>query len=144
MILNTTYLEKDIVRKINVLVGEPFSLLKRIKMKGVGSHRMIIDDFSEVFNGYFTQNMSLRYCNFELRPNGIIVHFSYRYDRYSWVIPYCRLSMFRSDSFSVHADGEFLRIRKDINLKRNSKIIKRILSLKEINIRGSRPIDSVK
>jgi hypothetical protein len=138
MILNTTYLEKDIVRKINKLVGQPFSFLKRIKMKGVGSHRMIIDDYSDGFMEYFTKNMSLRYCNFELRPNGIIVHFSYRYDRYSWIIPYYRLSMFRSDSFSVHANGEFLRIRKDMNLKRNSKIIKRILCLKEINIRGCR------
>jgi len=141
MILNTTYLEKDVVKKINTLVGEPFSLIKRIKMNGVGSHRMIIDDFSAGFKDFFTQNMSLRYCNFELRPNGIMVHFSYQHGRYSWVIPYYRLSMFRSNSFSIHSEGEFLRIRKDNNLKINSKIIKRILSLKEINMREFRPID---
>lgn len=141
MILNTTYLEKDVVKKINDLVGEPFSLIKRIKMKGVGSHRMIIDNFSVGFEDYFTQNMSLRYCNFELRPIGIMVHFSYQHGRYSWVIPYYRLSIFHSDSFSVHAQGEFLRIRKDNNLKINSKIIKRILTLKEINMRDFRPID---
>ncbi|MEJ6736573.1 MAG: hypothetical protein QNK84_06015 [Flavobacteriales bacterium] len=135
MILNTTYLEKDVVKKINTLVGEPFSLIKRFKMKGVGSHRMIIDDFSAGFNDFFTQNMSLHYCNFELRPNGIMVHFSYQHGRYSWVIPYYRLSMFRSNSFSIHSEGEFLRIRNDNNLKINSKIIKRILSLKEINMR---------
>jgi hypothetical protein len=134
-------MEKDLVKKINNLVGKPYSFFKRLKMKGVGSSRMIVDDFSEGFKDYFSQNMSLRYCNFELRPNGIMVHFNQNHSRYSWVIPYHRLSMFRSASFSIHSEGEFLRIRKDNNLKINSKIIKRILSLKEINMRDFRPLD---
>jgi hypothetical protein len=141
MILNTTFMEKDLVKKINALVGEPFSLLQRIKMKGVGSSRMIVDDFSEGFKNYFSQNMSLRYCNLELRPNGIMVHFNQNHNRYSWVIPYYLLSMFRSDSFSIHAGSDFLRIRKDRHLKVNSKIIKRIITLKEINTRPNRSFE---
>jgi hypothetical protein len=140
MILNTTYQEKDIVKKINGLVGQPFSIVKRIKMKGIGSSRMIVDDFSEGFNAYFLPNTGLRYCNFELRPNGILVHFQHQHNRYSWVIPYYRLNMFRSNSFSVHAGNQFLRIRKDNHLKVNSAMIKRILSLKEINTRNFRPM----
>lgn len=141
MILNTTYMEKDIVKKINDLVGEPFSFIQRFKMNGIGSSRMIIDDFSSGFKDYFDQSMSLRYCNFELRPNGILVHFNHQYSRYSWVIPYYLLSMFRSDSFSIHAGSQFLRIRKDNHLKVNSKIIKRILSLKETSTRGNRSFE---
>ena len=141
MILLTTYMEKDVVKKINNLVGEPFSIIKRFKMKGIGSSRMIVDDFSLGFKDYFRNNMSLRYCNFELRPNGIMIHFNQRNSRYSWVIPYYRLNMFHSDSLSIHAEGEFLRIRKDKHLKENGKIIKRILKLKEMSMRDMRPID---
>ena len=37
-------MEKDIVRKINDLVGAPFSFIQRFKMNGIGSSRMIIDE----------------------------------------------------------------------------------------------------
>ena len=141
MIVNTTYLEKDLVKKITALVGEPFSFIERIKMKGIGSSRMIIEDFSLGFKYCFSANMSLRYCNFELRPNGIMIHFNQRNSRYSWIIPYYRLNMFRSDFLSIHAEGEFLRIRKDKHLKDNSKIIKRILTLKEISLSETRSFD---
>ena len=49
--------------------------------------------------------------------------------------------MFRSDFLSIHAEGEFLRIRKDKHLKDNSKIIKRILTLKEISLSETRGVD---
>jgi hypothetical protein len=133
-------MEKKEVREINNLVGKPFSFLERLKMKGIGSSRMILDEFSAGFKPFIRGNMGLLYCNVELRPNGIMVHFNQQYNRYSWVIPYYRLSMFRSDSLSIHAEGEFLRIRKDKHLKNNSDMIKRILDLKEKDFLKNRPV----
>ena len=42
MSLNTTYTNKDHDELIKSLVGKPFSFFKQLKMRGVGSQRMII------------------------------------------------------------------------------------------------------
>ena len=46
MILNTTYTNKDHDKLINNLVGRPYSFLKKLQLRGIGSGRMIIDNFS--------------------------------------------------------------------------------------------------
>ena len=46
MIFNTTYKNRDAKATINDLIGKSYSLLESIKMKGVGSKRMMIDDVS--------------------------------------------------------------------------------------------------
>ncbi len=44
MILETTHTNKENIELINDLVGKPFSFLQSLRMKGIGSKRMIIDD----------------------------------------------------------------------------------------------------
>ena len=42
MIFNSTYHNDDTEELINDIVGQPFSWLKRFKLGGVGSKRMIV------------------------------------------------------------------------------------------------------
>jgi hypothetical protein len=46
MILNTTHYNKEHKQIINDLVGAPFSFMQRVRMSGIGSKRMIVDEVS--------------------------------------------------------------------------------------------------
>ena len=73
MILNTTYTNKDNDEIINNLVGYPYSFIKKLKMKGIGSGRMIIDEVSPKLERTVLNGPDLNYANIELRPKGILV-----------------------------------------------------------------------
>ncbi len=112
MIFNTTYNNEDFRIHSDELVGKPFSLLNRIKMKGVGSGRFIIKEFSEKLQPKQKQFSELDYGNIELRPNGILVHFTNRLERFSWCIPYYRLVVYNASFFTIHAEGNFIKFMK--------------------------------
>ena len=46
MVLDTTYRSKANTKMINKLLGKPFTFIQSIKMRGIGSKRMIIDEVS--------------------------------------------------------------------------------------------------
>ena len=131
MIIDTTVMSKALKSKINELVGKPFSVLKIMKIGAIGSHRMIVDNYSLEFNDFLTRSSDLNYCNMELRPKGVIVHLSKDRTRFSWIIPYYRLSIFESKQFSIHAEGQYLRINRDKRWKMNTKFLAKMLILKQ-------------
>ncbi len=49
MIVDNSVPTPDLNRKINKLVGSPFSFLARYRMGGIGSHRMNIKSYSKGF-----------------------------------------------------------------------------------------------
>ena len=70
------------------------------------------------------------YGNIELRPKGIIVHYTKKLESFSWVIPYYRLAFYNSQSFSIHANGNFIQFLKNKNYKTNKKFIEKMITLK--------------
>ncbi len=72
MVLETTYYSKENKELINDLVGKPFCLLQSLKMKGVGSKRMIVDEVSPNMASILNPISDINYANIELRPNGIL------------------------------------------------------------------------
>lgn len=132
MILNTTYTNKDNDEIINNLVGYPYSFLKKLKMKGIGSGRMIIDEVSPKLERTVLNGPDLNYANIELRPKGILVRITRRLDNFTWIIPYYQLYMYMTNGFSIHGQGEFLHFRNDKFLKDNKNFIKKMLNLKVI------------
>ncbi|CAL2063950.1 hypothetical protein [Tenacibaculum sp. 190524A05c] len=130
MIFNTTYNNEDFRIHSDELVGKPFSLLDRIKMKGVGSGRFIIKELSDKLQPTQKQFSELDYGNIELRPNGILVHFTNRLERYSWCIPYYRLVVYNASFFSIHAEGSFIKFMKNKNYVENRKFIDKMIDLK--------------
>lgn len=131
MIRNFSYNYKEVSEEIDKSVGKSYSLLKRLKLGGSGSQRFVI---VEAFNGLellLEGDNRTRFCNIELREQGIILHFRARLENYVWVVPYRLLSLFKSDdTISVFAGAEFVRLKAAHNAKLNHSFIQKLLDLK--------------
>ncbi|MGY5351485.1 hypothetical protein ACXGQW_02780 [Wenyingzhuangia sp. IMCC45533] len=130
MLYNTTYKNNDIKNAIDAIVGKPYSFLDRIKLKRVGSQRMIVEEVSPKYYSYLNTVGDVNYINIELRPKGILVHLTQALNRFSWPIAYHYLSIFDSNLLSIHAQGNYIKIRKDDRYNSNLTFIKKILALK--------------
>ena len=132
MLLNTTYTNKDNDATIDNLVGSPYSFLKKLRMKGIGSGRMIIDKVSPKLQRALLNGPDINYANIELRPKGILVRITRRLDNFTWIIPYYQLYTYMTNGFSIHGQGEFLHFKNDRFLKNNKEFIKKMLNLKVV------------
>lgn len=133
MLYNTSYKNDKIRDEINAIVGKPFSLLERFKMKRVGSTGMILAEVSPKYYSILNDLKDTKSVNIELRPKGILVHLHQSLERFSWPIPFYQLSFFDSDLFSIHANGNYMKVRKDNRYKRNVPFINKILALRNNN-----------
>ena len=130
MLFNTTYTNEDYTQTSIEQVGKAFGFFERIKMGGIGSSRLQIKEISANLQPTQAAHNGINYANIELRPKGIIIHYTHRLDRYSWVIPYYKLVMYSTQNLSFHADGHFITCRKNQNYQYNKKFIKKIMFLK--------------
>ena len=130
MILETTHSNKKNIELINDLVGKPFKMLERIKLKGIGSKRMIIQKVSPNLNNYLNTVADVNYANIELRPGGILILINKGLRNFTWVIPYYQLVIYKSNGSSIHAQGRFINFKNNILLKENKGFIKKMIELK--------------
>ena len=119
MLLNVSYNNPDIKRKINEEVGEPYGLRERIKQGGIGIGHLVITEYRNK-------------CNIELRPRGIIIGFRALLDSYALVIPYWKLNLYkgRAEEYSVYRDNYFIKIEAKAKDKKVHNFMKRILDQK--------------
>ena len=130
MICNRTYFDKEDEKKINEILGDSFSFLQTLKLRGVGSSRFIVHSVSESLSHTINKVSDINYCSIELRPSGIIVNITQQLNLFSWLIPYYKLVIFNSDTFSIHADGSNIKIVKDKNYLNNKNFISKMIKLK--------------
>lgn len=130
MIFDTTHKNKDTQATIDDLLGKSYSFFEAIKMGGVGSKRMIINQVSPTFLKVMNTVADLNYGNIELRRKGILVHINKGLKNYSWAIPFYQLHTYKTKGFSIHAQGNFVRFSNNNLLKENKKFITRIIDLK--------------
>lgn len=135
MVFDTTYRNDEFDEESVRLVGKPFSFLDRIKMGGIGSSRFMIASLSSKLDLGKLQFSEIDYGNIELRPNGVIVHYSRKLERFSWVIPYYKLVVFSTKCFSIHADGNFIKFLKNNNYRGNRKFISKMMDLKNASLK---------
>ena len=114
----------------NDLLGSPYSFIKAIKMGGVGSKRMIIEEVSPGFLKYMNTVADINYGNIELREGGILVHINKGLQNFSWAIPSYKLHIYKTNGFSIHAEGNFVRFKNNKLLKENKKFLDKIIDLK--------------
>ncbi len=112
MLINISYSDKRIEKKINSMVGSPFSLTDRIKKKGVGSPRFKINKSSEKINNLLVLDQNINYCNIELRPKGIIIRFRSLLETYGLIIPFYKLNIHKekSNQYSVFYESSFIKL----------------------------------
>ena len=130
MIFNTTLNNKDTAASINEMLGKSYSFIKAVKLGGVGSKRMVIDAVSPGFSDLINAVSDINYGNIELREKGILVHVNKGLKNFSWAIPYYQLHTYKTEGFSIHAQGNFVRFKSNKLLKENKKFIQKIVDFK--------------
>jgi len=131
MIYNRTYFNKDEAKEINTIVGNSFSFLQILKLRGIGSSRFVIDSVSKKLSRTINEVSDINYCSIELRPNGILVNITQQLNLFSWIIPYYKLVIFNSNTFSIHSSGSYIKMVKDKSYSNNKKFITKMLKLRQ-------------
>ena len=129
---NISYNDKETDKLINDEMGKPYSLIKKIKLKGIGSRRMIIEHFSDDMKHLTLKVSGIQYANIELRPKGLIIHINQGIYTYAWTVPFFRLSIYNGDYFTVHGNGNFIQFNKEKSWKENRTFLQKIMYLKSI------------
>lgn len=127
MILNTTYTERDQEERIDNLVGKKFGFIETLKLKGIGSKRMIINKASYKIESLLNKSQDINYVNIELRPKGVLLRIHATLKTYAWVIPYYQLVVFKSLNINIHAQGQFIQFKQDNRLRDNKGFFQKMM-----------------
>jgi len=132
MVFETTYSDKEITNSINKIVGKPFSFFQSLKMNGIGSKRMIVEQVSPNLQAYINTVSDLSYANIELRPLGILIRINKGLRNFTWTIPYYHLVIYKTNGSSIHAQGKFIHFRNNKTYKENKAFFKKLINQKII------------
>ncbi len=112
MLLNVSYNNSEVTRKIDAEVGKPFPLMQRVKMNGVGSPKLFITSTSMEIHNLLTLDNNRNVCNIEMRPKGIIVGFRSLLESFVLVIPYYKLNIYKgkAEEYSIYRDHYFIKV----------------------------------
>ena len=130
MLLNTTHHNPEHKQIIADIIGSPFSLVQKLKMNGIGSKRMIIDEVSPNLQSVMNLVSDINYGNIELRPKGILIHITKGLKNYTWIIPYYHLVIYKINGSSIHSQGNFVHFRINKTFKENKKFFDKLLDEK--------------
>ncbi|MDB4270816.1 hypothetical protein N9896_01850 [bacterium] len=134
MLVNVSYNNRDLTKKIDKEVGKPFTLKERWAMNGIGSPKLFITETSMEIGNLLLLDNNLKCCNVEMRPKGIIVRFRSLLETYALVIPYYKLSIYKGDLaiYSIFRDHYFIKVKSDT--KAIQKFFKKMLNFKADNL----------
>ena len=128
MIYHTTSHDPDINEEISRTLGPPFGFREIFRIGTVGSSRMRVAQYSSSFKKIVEQTSDCAIASIGLRPKGILVSISKNDRNMCWTIPYYRLSIYKTELLSIHAEGQFLKL--ELRGKQNHKFIQKILEHK--------------
>lgn len=127
VLLNLSYSDKNISRRVDGAVGKPFSIKERLAMGGIGSPKLSIAGASLEINNLLLLDNNANSCNIEIRPRGIILRFRSLLETFALVIPYYKLNLQKGgDSIhAIHVDQYFIKVHADT--KAIQKFLKKVL-----------------
>jgi len=133
MLVNVSYNNKSVSKKIDAEVGKPFTLKERWALGGIGSPKLIIIETSIDIRNLLILDNNRNTCNIEMRPKGIIVGFRSLLESYALVIPYYKLSIYKGQAsvYSIYKDQYFIKVESDT--KAVQKFLKKIMDYKADN-----------
>ncbi|MDC0377836.1 MAG: hypothetical protein P8P25_03735 [Flavobacteriaceae bacterium] len=133
MLKNVSYNNSKIKSEINDVLGNPFTIFERIKLRGVGSPKYIISQTDSIITNLLNLDNNTNQCNIELRPKGIIVSFRSLLETYALIIPFYKLKLFKGQSnvYSIYIDKYFIKILA--KNKNEHDFIKKINKFKSTN-----------
>ena len=115
MLQNISYNRPAIKAKIDVEVGKTFTLVERMRLKGIGSPKLHITATSIDIQNLLILDNNAKTCNIEMRPNGIIVMFRSILETYALIIPYYKLTLYKgkAEEYSIYRDHYFIKVKAD-------------------------------
>ena len=127
MLLNLSYTDKNISRKVDGAVGKPFSIRERIALGGIGSPKLSITKTSVEIHNLLQLDNNSNNCTIEIRPKGIIVRFRSLLETFGLIIPFYKLNLQKGGNslHSIHMDQYFIQILSDT--KASQSFLKKIL-----------------
>ena len=133
MLVNVSYNNKEIIRKIDKAVGKPFLLKERWRMGGIGSPKLFNIEASVEIRNLLILDNNTDSCNIEMRPKGVIVRFRSLLETFALVIPYYKLTVYKGDfaRYSIHKDNYFIKVKSDT--KAIQKYFRKMLDYKADN-----------
>lgn len=130
MLFDTTNFNKDYLKESKDTLGKAFSFSEKIRMGGVSSGKLVVEEFSAKLQPKDLFPSVINYATIVLRPRGIIVHFKNGLTRYSWIIPYYRLVIYHTRTFTIHGNGHFIKFKRNKNYQKNKKFLEKMIDLK--------------
>ena len=127
---NITYKNKETDEIINNQLGKAYNIIQKIKLKGIGSRRMIIENFSHDMANLELKVSGIQYANIEIRPKGIIVHINQGIYTHAWTINYYHLNVYNGEYLTIHGEGSFIQFNKKRSWKENKLFLEKLVSLK--------------
>ena len=130
MIKNLSYNSKKNKATLFELVGRPLSLLERLKLRGIGSNKLVITDASTEIIELLRLDNNINYCNIEIRKNGIVIRFRSLLETYGLIIPYYKLVIYKGESkiYSFFKDQHYIKFL--VNNKNTTLFVKKVNKLK--------------
>ncbi|MFK7756270.1 MAG: hypothetical protein AB8B53_04985 [Flavobacteriales bacterium] len=130
MLRNVSYNDPKIKREIRKAVGESYSWAERLKCGGTGSPKLKVLMASREIAERLEKDNYSNNCNIEICYQGIIIRFRSILETYGLIIPFYKLSLFKSDadSYSIFSGKHKVVVAAD-----NPKVhafFKRLLDLK--------------
>lgn len=131
MLFKYSYYSKNTEEEIHQLVGKSIGFIDRLKMGGIGSQRFLVQEADLEITTLLNQQNTPPYTNIELRPRGIILSFRVKLDNWVLVLPYRKLSIFKSTTtLTIHQDRWKLKLGPANNASLDLKFFHKLLNLK--------------
>lgn len=131
MIYNLSHNDRAIKAEVDSKLGKAFGWCERFRMGGNGSPALLIASADQEIEVLLPHDGSLRKCNIELRPNGLILGFKQRLETYGWVVPYYQLSIFKSgDQLNFYAGKHQVSLVWKGSAKNRDQFLLKLMQLK--------------
>ena len=130
MIYNSTYKDDELDNECEKIVGKKYNIIDSILLNGIGSKRLIVKKYSKNFIEIIEKKIDLIYSNIEMRKKGIILYIATGQKRYSWVIPYYKLVLFKTPNYTIHCGKDFISFSNEINYKENINFFRKLIDQK--------------
>ena len=135
MILSANKNTKEFNKTLTNLVGKKFSLLERIRMGGIGSGKLIVSEYSTNLQPCFGNQQDTKFVIAEVCEKGLIIYIKNAINDYVWLIPYYQLSLFKSTHYSIHSNGNFVKVDlKSLEQQNNMSFIKKLEQLRMMHL----------
>jgi len=131
VIINITYANKQTDKQIADIVGRPYTLLEKIKMRGVGTSKMQIVEADDKISELLNISVDTKYCYFELRTEGLLIGFQSILKTFVWAIPFRSLSIYYNGGLlSVYSNAAYMKVKKPFYGAVDKKFLKKVLDCK--------------